>query len=279
MSTQAKSNVAIRAKIHTQTMDQLYWDLTELSSEETFEYTGTGVYNLSPSSRYNKTIFEIQNVTTSQAIDNNQLEGKTAVLNFASYKNPGGGFLRGSMAQEEAICHDSNLYNILEKWTSAYYEWNREHLNHGLYMDRALYTPKVQFTCNKQVDVLTCAAPNLSPVQRYNSVGFETVAKAQISRVAFMCSVLLKQQVDTAILGAWGCGVFKNDPYVIAYLMMYFINKMNGHLKTVIFAVPDAKFKQNYQAFSKAVQDYKSLEKIPSVKVILPVLKEYEKYL
>ena len=94
-----------------------------------------------------------------------------------------------------------------------------------------------------------------------------------------MCSILLKQQVDTAILGAWGCGVFKNDPYVIAYLTMHFINKMNGHLKTVIFAIPDAKFKQNYQAFSKAVQDYKSLEKISSVKAILPVLQEYERYL
>lgn len=34
---------------------------------------------------------------------------KMAVLNFASYKNPGGMFIKGSKAQEECLCHESFL--------------------------------------------------------------------------------------------------------------------------------------------------------------------------
>ena len=50
--------------------------------------------------------------------------GKTAVLNFASYKNPGGKFLDGSSAQEECLCHSSILYNVLKKFPD-YYAWNK----------------------------------------------------------------------------------------------------------------------------------------------------------
>ena len=50
------------------------------------------------------------------------------ILNFASYKNPGGMFLRGSTAQEEALCHESTLYNVLIKFNDTYYKSNRENI-------------------------------------------------------------------------------------------------------------------------------------------------------
>lgn len=65
-------------------------------------------------------------------------EGKTALLNFASFKNPGGGFLGGSMAQEEALCHASFLYNVLENFMD-YYEENRKDVNRGMYRDRSIF--------------------------------------------------------------------------------------------------------------------------------------------
>ena len=54
--------------------------------------------------------------------------GKTAVLNFASYKNPGGKFIEGSSAQEECLCHASYLYNVLLRMPK-YYKWNKDHIS------------------------------------------------------------------------------------------------------------------------------------------------------
>lgn len=72
---------------------------------------------------------------------------KLCVLNFASFTNPGGGFIDGAMAQEEAICHNSTLYNILVEKMEFYNE-NRLNENHGLYTDRAIYSPSVLFLNN-----------------------------------------------------------------------------------------------------------------------------------
>ena len=71
-------------------------------------------------------------------------ENNTAVLNFASYKNPGGMFVNGSKAQEECLCHESFLYNVLKE-NQNYYNWNNQHKNRALYLNRALYSPNIKF--------------------------------------------------------------------------------------------------------------------------------------
>ena len=70
---------------------------------------------------------------------------KTAILNFADYLTPGGGYLNGSGAQEEVLCHESNLYSVLTNFTD-FYQWNREHINYHLYQNRAIYSPNIVFT-------------------------------------------------------------------------------------------------------------------------------------
>lgn len=51
---------------------------------------------------------------------------RTAVLNFANPVEPGGGVLRGAMAQEENICRSSNLYkSLVSKNAYSYYNTNK----------------------------------------------------------------------------------------------------------------------------------------------------------
>ncbi len=51
--------------------------------------------------------------TVSSVFNNYEGDKRTAILNFANYHHPGGGFIRGAKAQEECICHESTLYPVI----------------------------------------------------------------------------------------------------------------------------------------------------------------------
>lgn len=186
--------------------------------------------------------------------------GKTAVLNFASYKNPGGMFLQGSQAQEESLCHASFLYNVLKKFDGEgrYYYYNRQHLNHAMYLDRALYTPDVLFFQDDRkilCDVITCAAPNLSAASRFRQVTPADNYRALNSRCRFILQLADIQQVDTLILGAYGCGVFGQDPKMVAGCFIRELQFYGRGIKRVIFAVPSGVHNRNYLAFKEVFAD------------------------
>lgn len=187
------------------------------------------------------------------ALPDETLGLKTAVLNFASYKNPGGMFIEGSMAQEEALCHGSFLYNVLSSTELAhYYEWNRKNLNRGLYKDRALYTPGVAFISStgevRKADVLTCAAPNNSMPENVPGIFREEENRAALtSRMIFIRNILHEENVDRVILGAWGCGVFRQDP---GFVSKKFLEVFDGSGIECIYAVPDQK---TYDVFRREV--------------------------
>ena len=173
------------------------------------------------------------------------------VLNFASYKNPGGKFLEGSSAQEESLCHESFLFNVLKELPD-YYEWNKHHLNHGLYTNRAIYTPNVLFQhglYSWHADVLTCAAPNRSCI-RYGRFTEKENDAALKSRIDFIANIIAEhKELDAVILGAFGCGVFKQDAARVAKLFQASSIPANV---TVEYAIPDNK---NYNKFEKVLSD------------------------
>lgn len=129
-------------------------------------------------------------------------DGKTAVLNFASYKNPGGKFLDGSSAQEECLCHSSILYNVLKRFPD-YYAWNKQHNNRALYTNRALYSEDVVFVDESvcvygadpeivRADVITCAAPNYSAAGKYAKVEVDE-NNAELTDGLSLCWMLLRK--------------------------------------------------------------------------------------
>ena len=165
--------------------------------------------------------------------------GKVAALNFASFKNPGGMFLAGSKAQEECLCMDSTLYPVLNSFRGTYYEPNKKLLNRSLYTDRALYTPDVVFEneeCTVKADIITCAAPNKYAAQKYQKVSDEENEKILINRLLFIRDIVADQGVDTLILGAFGCGVFGQDPRQVAELMDEIFGVAS--VENIVYAVP-----------------------------------------
>ncbi len=163
------------------------------------------------------------------------------VLNFASYKEPGGKFLDGSTAQEECLCRESTLYNILASYAFLdYYESNRENKNKALYLNRAIYTPNVLFVRGNEkclCDVLTCAAPNYNAAKKYCNVSPIQNYKALKSRIEFILDIMDENKIEVPILGAFGCGVFGQDAKEVARIFKATLNAGNYHFKKVVFAV------------------------------------------
>lgn len=182
---------------------------------------------------------------------------KLCALNFASYKRPGGAFLHGAMAQEETLCHESILYNILKSF-SSYYNWNSWRLNNNLYTNRALFTPDVLFSREDKLyycDVITCAAPNKGAAKQYKGISDEDNSKALKSRCKFILDVAEAREIDILILGAFGCGVFEQDPKEVADTFLELLK--NYRFKEVIFAVPskiNGKEDINYNVFKTEIE-------------------------
>ena len=177
-------------------------------------------------------------------------EGKTAILVFASYNNPGGGFIGGSMAQEESLCHDSFLYNVLERHIH-FYETNRKSQNRSLYKNVALYIPDVMFFSDEEsslFDVVVCPAPNYRAAKD-KGVTKEENSKALLERIKFLKGIAEENKVDTFILGAFGCGVFGQEAEEVADIFIDIFS--NSSIKNIVFAVPEGR-DGNYRGFEKA---------------------------
>ena len=213
------------------------------SDENTQDYTGTV-------SKPEVILTDMVTVTAAAYYQ----KGRTAILNFASYKEPGGMFLKGSTAQEECLCHASNLYEILSSFPE-YYEWNNKHLNRALYLNRAIASPDVIFTsCGKEYkfDVITCAAPNASAYLKYNTDS-GNIERALDSRIGFIKKIIeagTNGKAETFILGAFGCGVFGLNPDIVASKFSSYFE--TSSVKRIVYAIID-KNSKNFKAFENIV--------------------------
>ena len=258
-----KEQRAILAQRHTDEMQRAYgdWINASIAQARVLEYKDTTL----PSDAigvYNTNIFLTAHGTIECATkcrDDSPYD-RIAILDFASYKNPGGGYMRGCVAQDEIVCANTNLYNIIssQKFMAEFYEYNGKHLNNGAYSNRHIYVPSVVVirpgTYNYfTVDVINCAAPNRTHALRYNNDILPELDKAMTSRIDQVLYTAYKHEVTTLVLGAFGCGVFKNDPDFVAKEFMHLLTtKYKGVFARVVFGVPDASSK-NYMAFAKYI--------------------------
>ncbi|MCD9879325.1 TIGR02452 family protein [Streptomyces guryensis] len=167
------------------------------------------------------TFFEVTGESSLEAA--RRLGGRVAVLNFASARNPGGGFLNGAQAQEEALCRASALYTCLLR-APEFYDHHRTHRD-PFYTDRVIHSPAVPVFRDDRgglldepytAGFLTAAAPNAGVIRR--------TAPQRAADLPQVLAVRAERVLETAaahgyrrlVLGAWGCGVFQNDPAQVA---------------------------------------------------------------
>ena len=199
---------------------------------------------------------------------------KTAVLNFASASNPGGGVTSGASAQEESLCRVSTLYPCLTdgKMRRLFYTPHRQEHN-PLHNDDIIYTKDVVVIKDDDyhllddpfaVDVITCAAPNLRPApsNAYNpfdgrhgeTVSYEQQLAIHEQRGRKILSVAAANEVEVLILGAFGCGAFRNDPDAVAAAYRNILPDYLHYFRTIEFAVwCRPQDDGNYRAFVNAI--------------------------
>ena len=193
-----------------------------------------------------------------------------AVLDFASYVNPGGGYDRGAWAQEEALCSESTLFNVLREQKAWYGENRRRNLNCELYRNRGLVVPKVRFDREKYhsyADVIVVAAPNARRARENYRIKDDALVSAMRDRIRFVMAIADELGHEKLILGAYGCGVFGWDASVVASLFLEELATGKHVAKLVTFAIPRARFDENLPRFEHAFAAFPEKNDEPYVKL------------
>ncbi|MBR0086741.1 MAG: TIGR02452 family protein [Lachnospiraceae bacterium] len=195
------------------------------------------------------------------------LKGKRVlVLNLANPVNPGGGVRRGARAQEEDLCRKSSLLVSVEgKQAAPYYEYNRK-LDTYMGSDAVIIHPQVEIIRDEDYElmretvvtaVMTCAAPMITyGLEGMNQEEYQTMVKNRITgmlKVAAFCGY------RNLVLGAFGCGAFRNDAHVVSDLFVEAIKtfsfkdkKTDDWFDRIDFAVWDRSLSQyNYREFDR----------------------------
>jgi uncharacterized protein (TIGR02452 family) len=204
---------------------------------------------------------------------------KIAVLNMASPLQPGGGVLRGAKAQEESLCMRSTLYPSLRP------EWYRHPIDAVIYTPdvlvfRSSATPEMKMLEDKDrfyLDVISCAAPrhpeivevsNANTAEKEIRYADPKDEEMMTLKVKFIMRTAVKMGITHLVLGALGCGAYRNPIGQVANIMRKcVVGKGNGRppeedwkglgIEQVLFAIlDDSPRKLVWRTFVEEFEDY-----------------------
>ncbi len=182
-----------------------------------------------------------------------------AVLAFASFTNPGGGYIQGYLGQEATLCADSYLYNVLDKQRKWYGENRRRNINCELYRNRALVVPAVRFDRNHvhaYADVIVAAAPNAKRARQEYRVGDDALLDALRDRIRFVLAICDELGREKLVLGAWGCDNNGFDAEAVAELFRKELASGDFKVKQVFFAVPSTRWDEDFAKFEHVLANF-----------------------
>lgn len=236
-------------------------------------------FNSSKSPYYEKMNVLVQK-DTALNVAKQMKDMKVAVLNFANPVNPGGGVLEGANAQEECLCRATNLYScLISKNASIFYDEHKrirqqvKGWNKFLATDRLIYSENILVIKRDtqvkyynrlfwiqeyiddwyEIDVITCSAPFFR--SKFLLLPDDELEKIFTKRIINILEAAIENNVDTLILGAFGCGVFNNPPQLVAKTFRnVFQQKRYSHaFAKVVFAIIDDN-KNNYEIFKTILE-------------------------
>lgn len=201
---------------------------------------------------------------------------KIAVMNFANAFHAGGGVAMGSSAQEECLCRTSTLYPLINRTSlkNSFYKHHHD-LNTPKASDSLIYTEGVVICKTDEdlpkrmrqndwvtVDVITIAAPDLRDKSNIHAplvgngayMNDAELFGYHVKRAIHMLTVAASKRADTLVLGAFGCGAFKNNPKVVARAYKTALQEFPKVFDRVVFAVYCSKHdSENYDVFSRVL--------------------------
>jgi uncharacterized protein (TIGR02452 family) len=217
----------------------------------TVSHPPDGLIDVPHTATGHRTLFEVTAESSLQAARRLHLAGaeRIAVLDFASARNPGGGYLGGAKAQEEDLCRNALLYPCLLQ-APDYYAAHRSSAD-LLYSHRVIWSPDVPVHRGDDgrlladpypVSFLTSAAPNAGEALRRELSVRNRIQRVLHQRAERVLAVAAHHGAHQLVLGAWGCGVFRNDPREVAEALHIHLTAggaFSSVFERVLFAVWD----------------------------------------
>lgn len=170
---------------------------------------------------------------------------------------------------------------VMALWTMIRFYGPHREADNPLYNDDCIFTPEVKVFKDDtnfpellpenewwDVDVITCAAPNLRnvPSNRMNpnagskkaDISYEGLKALHTSRIQRIFEIAIANKAEVLILGAFGCGAFRNPPELVAEVFAEFTEKYRGYFDVIEYAVYHTERETaNYEAFKDAMERFR----------------------
>jgi uncharacterized protein (TIGR02452 family) len=222
-----------------------------------------------------------------------EVEDDVCVLNMASRRNPGGGVLNGAGAQEEYLFRCSDYYRSLYRYASYAHDYGLSQSHYHYPLDRdfgGIFSPDVTiFRSTEENGYEFIEQPwkmNFIAVSGMNrpettiSDGEERIDWKLIPGIKNKMRTIFHIAIDNGmrvlLLGALGCGAFKNPPKHTAELFKEVLSEpeFKNVFKRVIFVIKDdhnSSSNGNFASFSAVFGETSFFEMLPSVLVLLTI--------
>ena len=202
------------------------------------------------------TIVEVQNIDCLYAgVQLKQQGYNPAVLNMASRRNPGGGVTTGAGAQEETLFRRTNLFRSLYQFASYAEQYGIKRSHRQYPLDRnfgGVYTPDaIYFRESEQkgyalldnpvsLSFITVAGMNHPDLTSDGMIADHHVEPIK-NKIRTIFRIGLVHGHDSLVLGALGCGAFRNPPRHVARLFHEVIDEPEFKNKycCIVFAILD----------------------------------------